>query len=99
MSMGGKRPAYKDNWDVDRAVTEGNDRVTWVFKSVYAIAANAARLPMEIHNMEGDDVDHPLLPILNRMANPHHDAYNFRFQLSSQVMLSKIGAFVEVLRD
>lgn len=99
MSMGGKRPAYKDNWDVDRAVTEGNDRVTWVFKSVYAIAANAARLPMEINNLEGDSVDHPLLPILNRMANPHHDAYNFRFQLSSQVMLSKRGAFVEVLRD
>ena len=94
-----KKTAYKDDWDVDRAVSEGNDRVTWVFKSVYAIAANAARLPIEIHNEENDPVDNPLLPVLNRKANPHHDAYNFRFQLSSQVLLSKRGAFIEVVKD
>ena len=94
-----KKKAYKDDWDVNRAVTEGNDRVTWVFKSVYAIASNAARLPVETLNNENEPVDNPLLPILNRKANPHHDAYNFRFQLSSQVLLSKRGAFIEVVKD
>tara|TARA_Y100000004_G_scaffold182121_1_gene228490 strand:+ start:114 stop:1568 length:1455 start_codon:yes stop_codon:yes gene_type:complete len=96
---GGKAYVYKDNWDVERAVVEGNDRVTWVFKSVYAIASNAARLPIEIRDDEHKPVDHPLLPVLNRKASQHHDAYNFRFQLSSQVLLSKRGAFIEVLRD
>ena len=94
-----KNRAYKDDWDVDRAVSEGNDRVTWVYKSIFAIASNAARLPIEIHNEKNDPVDHSLLPILNRKANPHHDAYNFRFQLSSQVLLSKRGAFIEVVKD
>tara|TARA_Y100001949_G_scaffold171012_1_gene172890 strand:+ start:3992 stop:6256 length:2265 start_codon:yes stop_codon:yes gene_type:complete len=94
-----KKKAYKDDWDVNRAVAEGNDRVTWVFKSIYAIAANAARLPVEILNEEQEPVDNPLLPVLNRKANPHHDAYNFRFQLSSQVLLSKRGAFIEVIKD
>ena len=96
---GGKKKAYKDDWDVDRAVSEGNDRVTWVYKSVYAIASNAARLPVEILDNKNEPVDHPLLPILNRKANSYHDAYNFRFQLSSQVLLSKRGAFVEVVKD
>ncbi len=93
-----KRP-YKDDWDVNRAVAEGNDRVTWVFKSVFAIASNAARLPVETLNDDNEAVDNPLLPVLNRKANPHHDAYNFRFQLSSQVLLSKRGAFIEVVKD
>ena len=99
IAAGGKKYAYKDDWDVDRAVAEGNDRVTWVYKSVYAIASNAARLPLEIHDEDGSEVAHPLLPVLNRKANTHHDAYNFRFQLSSQVLLSKRGAFIEVIRD
>jgi len=94
-----KKKAYKDDWDVNRAVAEGNDRVTWVFKSVYAIASNAARLPVQILDEEQEPVDSPLLPVLNRKANPHHDAFNFRFQLSSQVLLSKRGAFIEVVKD
>jgi len=96
---GQKGKPYKDDWDVDRAVAEGNDRVTWVFKSVYAIASNAARLPVGILDKDGDPVEHSLTPILNRKANPHHDAFNFRFQLSSQILLSKRGAFVEVVKD
>jgi len=94
-----KQRAYKDDWDVDRAVSEGNDRITWVFKSIFAIASNAARLPVQILDQENDPVDHSLLPVLNRKANPHHDAYNFRFQLSSQVLLSKRGAFIEIVKD
>lgn len=96
---GGRKKAYKDDWDVDRAVSEGNDRVTWVYKSVYAIASNAARLPLEILDADHEQVASPLDPVLNRKANPHHDSYNFRFQLSSQVLLSKRGAFIEVVKD
>jgi len=96
---GNKQKAYKDDWDVDRAVSEGNDRVTWVYKSVYAIASNAARLPVNVKDSEGENQDNPILPLLNRRANPHHDAYNFRFQLSSQILLSKRGAFIEIVKD
>jgi len=97
---GGKNTPYKDDWDVERAVTHGNDRVTWVYKSVYAIASNAARLRAFINDSDGNEKgDHFLVPILNRMANPYHDAYNFRFQLSSQILLSKRGAFIEVTRN
>ena len=95
-----KNKAYKDDWDVERAVTHGNDRVTWVFKSVFAIAANAARLRVYIEDEDGEEQGgHSLLPLLNRKANDYHDAYNFRFQLSSQILLSKRGAFIEVVRN
>ena len=97
---GGKNTPYKDDWDVERAVTHGNDRVTWVYKSVYAIASNAARLKACVKDAENNELEeHFLLPILNRMANPYHDAYNFRFQLSSQILLSKRGAFIELTRN
>lgn len=94
---------YKDDWDVERAITNGLDRVTWVYKSVYAIASNAARLPIVVrkHNARSGEVltTTPILQILNRRANVGQDSFTFRFMLSSQVLLSKRGAFVEVTRN
>lgn len=94
---------YKDGWDVERGVKEALDKVTWVYKSVYAIASNAASLP--IAQRVGDwrigemQYDAPILNILNRNANPAQDAFSFRFMLSSQLLLSPRGAFVEVIRN
>ena len=104
-SSGPGRPLkpYKDGWDVERGVNEALNRVTWVYKAVYAISSNAASLP--IAQRKGDwrigemQYDAPILNILNRNANPAQDAFTFRFMLSSQVLLSQRGAFVEVIRN
>jgi HK97 family phage portal protein len=104
-SSGPGRPLkpYKDGWDMERSVTQALDRVTWVYKAVYAIASNAASLPIAIR--KGDwrigelTYDDPILQILNRNANPGQDAFSFRFMLSSQLLLSQRGAFIEIIRN
>ena len=94
---------YKSGWDIERGIKNALDRVTWVYKSVYAIASNAASLPIGLR--KGDwrigelTWDDPVLNILNRKANPGQDAFTFRFMLSSQLLLSSKGAFVEVIRN
>lgn len=94
---------YKDGWDVERGINQALDRVVWVYKSVYAIASNAASLP--IAQRLGDwrigelKYDAPILTILNRKANPNTDAFTFRFMLSSQILLSRKGAYVEITRN
>lgn len=91
--------------DVERIVADTYDRVTWVFRAVDAIASSAAALEVEV--LQGDPVegleleDHPLLRLLNYQANPDTltSATEFRYRLSSQLLLSSRGAFVEVKRD
>jgi HK97 family phage portal protein len=104
-TTGYSRPGepYRDGWDVERGITQALDRVVWVYKSVYAIAANAASLPIglrvgdwRIGEMQWDD---PILNLLNRKPNKTIDAFSFRFMLSSQVLLSKKGAYVEIMRN
>lgn len=90
---------YKDDWDVERGITKGLDRVTWVYKSVFAIASNAARLPIVLRkgSARSSEVinDAPILNLLNKKPNVGQDAFTFRFMLSSQILLSKRGAFIE----
>lgn len=94
---------YKDGWDVERGINQALDRVVWVYKAVYAIASNAASLP--IGQRVGDwrigemKYDAPVLELLNRRPNKTMDAFSFRFMLSSQILLSKKGAYVEVTRN
>jgi HK97 family phage portal protein len=87
-------------WPVERAVVEGYERVIWVFKAVNIIAGSASRLPFVFYDGPGDDAemidDHPLYRVLNRRANPMETGPQFRKRLSSQVLLSKAGAFVEL---
>lgn len=95
---------YKDNWDVERGIKDGIEKVTWAYKAAYAIAGNAARLPINLRKensrsgeiVEGASV---ILDILNKTANNAQDAFTFRFMLSQQILLSKKGAFVEVVRN
>ena len=98
-----KAAPYKTGWDIERGIKNALDRVTWVYKSVYAISANAASLPIGLR--KGDwrigelTWDAPILNILNRKTNPGQDAFTFRFMLSSQLLLSSKGAFVEIIRN
>ena len=98
--------AYQSNWDVRRAVKDGYERVIWVFRAVDHIASSASRLPIQLR--EGDETGpvvegiagrDPLLRLLNRRANAWEIAANFRYRLSSQLLLSKKGVFIEVVRS
>jgi HK97 family phage portal protein len=82
-------------WPVERAVTEGYERVIWVFKAVNTIGADHARLPFRIRQDEEVLDDHPLYRVLNKQANPMETGQIFRKRLSAQISLSKQGAFVE----
>jgi HK97 family phage portal protein len=96
-----------DGWDIGRVVTEGYERVVWVYKAIDTMGKHAARLPLEIgrgltEDGEFEEVvdDHPLLRLLNGpRANPMESGSQFRKRLSAQILLSKRGAFVEVTRS
>lgn len=95
-----------DGWDLDRVVTEGYERVIWVYKAIETISKHAGRLPIEIgvglsEDGEFEQVieDDPLLRVLNGQANPVETGAQFRKRLSAQILLSKRGAFVEVTRS
>ncbi|WP_329317340.1 phage portal protein (plasmid) [Streptomyces sp. NBC_01278] len=95
-----------DGWDMDRVVTEGYERVVWVFKAIDTIGKHASRLPLELGaglteegEFEETFPDHPLLRVLNGQANPLETGAMLRKRLSAQVLLSKRGAFVEKTRS
>jgi HK97 family phage portal protein len=98
--------AYQSNWNVQRAVRDGYERVIWVFRAVDHIASSACRLPFQLR--VGDETGpvaegvagmDPILRLLNRLANAWEPAAAFRYRLSSQLLLSKKGAFIEVIRS
>lgn len=94
---------YSDAWDIDRAIRDGMQRVTWVYRCVHVRASKSAGLPIVMRKDDpdfGDEVpDHELLPLLNAYPSEDEGAYFFRYRLSAIVDLSRQGAFVEVLRD
>ncbi|WP_232784361.1 phage portal protein, partial [Carbonactinospora thermoautotrophica] len=91
-------------WDMNAVITEGYERVVWVFRCVELIAGHASRLPFRIgRDLDGDNKeileDHPLYRVMNKRANPLETGRQFRKRLSAQVLLSKRGAFVEVTKS
>lgn len=93
---------YYSNWSIDRAVKDGYERVIWVYRAINAVASNASRLPIELRSGTEDGplaAPQALNRLLNRRANPFESAAIFRYRLSSQLLLSKKGVFVEVVRD
>jgi HK97 family phage portal protein len=103
-SGGVRRPyvTYRQKWDNERAIIEGLQRVTWVYRAVDAIASNAARQPLifrEGNPWDGETVDNQLYRILNSRPNEGEDSFAFRYRLSSQLLLSSKGVFVEVTRN
>lgn len=96
---------YKDSWDIERAYREGMAKVTWVNRCVDAIAGNQARLPAMLRADNSPDgkivknnKDNKILDILNTKANMGENSFVFRYRLSSQLLLSSRGAFIEKVR-
>jgi HK97 family phage portal protein len=94
---------YKDNWDIERAYREGSQKVTWVFRCIDAIAGNQARLPIVLrkdNSPHGEIVKskNPLLDIFNTKTNEGENSFIFRYRLSSQLLMSSRGVFVEKVR-
>ena len=99
--------AYKDAWDIERVYREGMQRVTWVSRCVDAIAGNQARLPVILradNSPHGEiltgrkALNSTLLPLLNTKANIGENSFIFRYRLSSQLLMSSRGVFIEKLR-
>lgn len=95
---------YRDSWDIERAYREGVQKVTWVFRCIDAIAGNQARLPMILRKDNSPsgqivDNDQDLLTILNSKTNEGENSFVFRFRLSSQLLMSTRGVFIEKVRS
>jgi len=92
--------AYRDAWDIERAYREGMQKVVWVNRCIDAIAGNQARLPVVLrkdNNPHGQIVDrkHPLLDLLNSKTNMGENSFVFRYRVSSQLLMSSRGVFIE----
>lgn len=99
--------AYRDPWDIERAYREGMQKVTWVSRCIDAIAGNQARLPMVLRKDNSPDGEivrgrsaknSRILDILNTKSNIGENSYIFRYRLSSQLLMSTRGAFIEILK-
>lgn len=95
---------YRDSWDIERAYREGFQKVTWVNRCIDAIAGNQSRLPIvlrEDNDPSGRIIrksDRKILNILNTKSNMGENSFVFRYRLSSQLLMSSRGAFIEKIR-
>lgn len=96
---------YRDSWDIERAYREGMSKVTWVTRCIDAIAGNQARLPVILRKDNSpsgkivtDNKNNEILDILNTKSNMGENSFVFRYRLSSQLLLSSRGAFIEKVR-
>lgn len=90
-------------WDIDQSITQSYERVIWVYRCIDAIASNSSNVPMilrEYNDVDGMEVeDRQLTRLLNRRPNIYETSQQFRYRLATQLLLSRRGAFVEVVRD
>jgi HK97 family phage portal protein len=79
-------------------------KVTWVARCIDAIAGNQARLPMVLkkeNSPQGEILTgsrNELLHILNSKSNDGENSFIFRYRLSSQLLMSTRGVFIEKVR-
>lgn len=105
ITAGKQKPAWNagKGWDLDRAVSEGMERVVWVYRAADAICRNYARLSYV--RREGNPVDgaivedDPLIARLNSWPNSYEPSYHWRWRLMCTYLLSPKGAFVEIVRN
>lgn len=91
---------YRDSWDIERAYREGMQKVVWVSRCIDAISGNQARLPIVLkkdNTPSGEIVKkkNSLLDILNTKANIGENSFIFRYRMSSQLLMSTRGVFIE----
>lgn len=89
-------------WDIDKAVRDGMERVTWVFRCVDVIAQKQSSLPIIMKtgfDKNAGEVmeDERLFRLLNFKTNSYERASQFRYRLSVILLLSRRGAFIEVI--
>lgn len=95
---------YRDAWDIERAYREGMQKVTWVSRCIDAIAGNQARLPVILRKDNSPDGEilsgnrNELLYLLNSRPNDGENAFIFRYRVSSQLLMSTRGVFIEKVR-
>lgn len=96
--------AYSDSWDIERVYKEGMQKVTWVSRCIDAIAGNQARLPIVLRKdnsptgeiLTGSKAKNSeILKILNTKSNIGENSFIFRYRLSSQLLMSTRGVFIE----
>lgn len=99
----GSAYSSRGGWDVERAVSEGLERVIWVLRCVDAIATNQAKLPivLRVGNPKDGTIvqDTRLNRLLNIRSNPYETAQQFRYRFSGNALLSKRGVFIERVQD
>lgn len=104
-SSGGSNSSVFDQsrggWDIEKAVSDGLERCIWILRCVDTISSNMSALVL--NGKKGDpitgedyDLDDDLFRLLNRNPNTYETANLFKYRLSSQVLLSKRGAFIEI---
>lgn len=91
---------YRDSWDIERAYREGLQKVVWVSRCIDVIAGNQARLPVVLRKDNKPDGEilnrrHRILDLLNTKTNIGENSFAFRYRLSSQLLMSTRGAFIE----
>ena len=95
---------YTDSWDIERVYREGVAKVTWVARCIDAIAGNQARLPIVLKKenspfgeiLKGSKAKNSeILKILNTKSNMGENSFIFRYRLSSQLLMSTRGVFIE----
>lgn len=99
--------AYHDMWDIERAYREGFQKITWVQRCIDAISGNQSRLPIILRKDNSRDgqiltgrraLRSPLIEIFNTKSNDAENAFIFRYRLSSQLLMSSRGAFIEKIK-
>lgn len=95
---------YTDSWDIERVYREGMQKVTWVARCIDAIAGNQARLPIVLrkdNSPYGEIItgskakNSEILKLLNTKSNIGENSFIFRYRLSSQLLMSTRGVFIE----
>jgi HK97 family phage portal protein len=102
--LGHQSPLSQDN--VEQVVEGHYKRVLWVFRCVDAIAQAECSLPIyawQSHDDEAaraDGFDH-LERLLNGPDRPNRfeEYWEFRYRISTLLLLSQVGVFVEIVRD
>lgn len=91
-------------WDIEQAMNYAVDQVMWVFRCMDVISENQSGTPIKLRRgldeAEGEWVEDPrLFKLLNMRANSYESAKDFRYRLSANLLLSRRGAFIEIVRD
>lgn len=90
-------------WDMEKAVRDGYERVGMVFRCVDAIATTQSRIPIQRVQVDPKKsrnqftvVDDPnIWRLLNFKANTYESSQQLRYRVSSTLLLSRRGAFIE----